>query len=176
MANLHLHLASLTQAVELALLTGDTTTARAYLQQATAAHRAAGAPSLHGHELAVSAVEVLLAEDEPAAALQQAEAWLATEGTRRVTEHARVLIAAAEAALRLGGAAQAQRAQQWLAEAAALPGLPVPQQAALLAARLRCARALGDGQAQALAAAHRWLAAPSVPVLQARHLQQAVQG
>ncbi len=171
MRHLHSQLGSLMQAVGLSLLTGDDARARSFLDQALAVHAAAGADSLHGRELAVREVQVLRAEGHADEALRRADDWLASAQTRRVEEHARLLAAAAQAAL---DQAQVARSAALLAQASSLPAVPIPVQAALLAARVRCARAGGESVAAALAAAQAWLAQPALPVLEARLLQRAL--
>jgi tetratricopeptide (TPR) repeat protein len=168
MQHQHFHLASLLQAVCLAVLTDDAVQARRYLDEALDVHDRAGADSLQGRELAAREVLVLQAEGRHREALRRAQAWLDAPLPRRVEEHAQLLAAAAHAALDAG---QPQLAEGWAAQAAALPAVPVPALAQVLAARMRVARQQGHGLAALQAEARAWLAQPVLPVLHARHLQ-----
>ncbi len=166
MANLHTRLGTRMQAVTLALATGDTVHARIHLDAALDDHAQAGAESLHGRELVTHEVQVLRAEGHAAEALQLAHGWLADPAARRLEEHARLLISAAEAALDLGdGAAAAGFAGQLQA----LPPLPAPEAALALALRLRQG-ADATLRAEALA----WLARPPLPVLEAQAVRRAL--
>ena len=168
---LHSQMGSLAQAIGLAVASGDTAQARRHLDEALALERSAGGESLYGRELSVAEVQVLRDEGRAADALRLAEAWLAAPLTRRVEAHARLLAAAAQAALDLG---QAPGGAALLAQADALPEVPVPVQALLLAARLRCARAGAGPMAPAMAAARAWLAMPVLPALEAQQLRDAL--
>lgn len=169
--HLHSQLGTLLQAVRLALATGSVPRARQMMDEATALHAASGADSLHGQELDAMAVPLLQAEGRAAEACSRAEAWLALPQVRRVEEHARLLAAAAEAALDLG---QRERAAAWLAQAAQLPVVAYEVEALLLLARLRLARAGGSDAAAERAAARAWLARGALPALERQQLEQAL--
>ncbi|WP_326539784.1 ATP-binding protein [Pseudorhodoferax sp.] len=187
MHHLHSHLAALLQAVGLALLTDDVAQARRLFDEAHTLHTTSGGDdSLQAHEMAAHEVPLLQAEGRAAAALRRADHWLAQPQTRRVDDHGRVLLAAAEAALDRG---QATRAAGLLDQASRLPDLALPLQALLLAVRLRCAASAGGQQADAanavtsaataeLHAARRaaaaWLQQPVLPVLEAARLRRVL--
>ncbi|KPF58282.1 hypothetical protein D621_06780 [beta proteobacterium AAP51] len=184
--SLHSHLGALLQATRLALATGDLPRARQLTDEALGLHAAAGADSLGGRELEALAVELLQAEGQAAQACAAAEAWLAASGARRVEEHARLLAAAAQAALDLQAPAQAAA---WLTQARALPVVALEIEAVLLQARLRLAAghpaqaeplsavlAQAEPLSAVLAQARAWLARRELPVLEAARLRQVLQG
>ncbi len=117
------------------------------------------------------AVSLLQAEGCADEACRRAEAWLVAPQLRRVEEHARLLAAAAEAALDLG---QPARAAAWLAQAAELPVVAYELQALLLMARLRLARTDEGDTATALGDARAWLSRAALPALEQQLLQQAL--
>lgn len=166
----HFQSAVLLEGVRLALLTGEVPLARRHLQAARALYHD-DSDGLHGRELAVYDSCVLQAEGQAAAALQVAEDWLALQHDRRNEELAWVHLAAAQAALDLQRRADAAR---HLDAVAALPPLPIPQQAEVLAARLRLARTGAAPLAPARQAAERWLALPERPRLEEALLRRAL--
>lgn len=170
--HLHSQLGALILALRLSLATGEVARARRLMDEALALHAAAGADSLHGQEVDAMVVPLLQAEGRAEEACRHAEAWLAAPQTRRVEEHARLLAAAAEAALDLG---QAERAAAWLAQAGRLPVVAYELEALLLKARLRLARSAGADPAPARAAVRAWLARGALPALERRQLEQALE-
>lgn len=174
MHHLHSHLAALLQAVGLALLTDDVAEARRLFDEAHTLHTTSGGDdSLQAHEMAAHEVPLLQAEGRATAALRRADHWLAQPQTRRVDDHGRVLLAAAEAALDRG---QAARAAGLLDQATRLPELALPLQALLLAVRLRCAAKADtpSGLQAARHAATAWLQQPVLPVLEAARLRRVL--
>lgn len=175
--NLHSHLGTLMQAVDLAVHTGDVARARRHLDEALDLHGQAGAESLHGRELESHVIEVLRAEGDAGAALRRADAWLAADAPRRVQEHARVLINGALAALRCG---QPARAAAHLAALDGVPVLSMQQQAHRHRARLALARACHSGRnasaalALAVTEAEQWLTQPRLPAIETRLLREAL--
>lgn len=172
--HLHSQLGTLVQATRLALATGETARAHTLLDEARRLHAAAGADSLHGRELEALAVELLRAQGHALEACAAAQAWLAAPGPQRVEEHARLLAAAAGAAMDLHEPA---RASAWLAQAQALRGVTNEIEALLLMARLRLA-SVGQAGAEDLHAvqadAQRWLASGALPALESAWLRQAL--